>query len=812
MRCTQLMRIDYLMQDVRIAFRRMLHAPAFSAVTILTLALAIGANTTTFSALNQFLLRPLPVQRPDELVFLNRGVRGATQSYPNYVDFSARTRTMSGLLAYRIAPVALSQGTQSAHIWGYEATGNYFDVLGVHAMIGRTLTPDDDRRSAPHPVIVLSYAAWQTRFAGDPQIPGRTVKLNGLDYTIVGVAPKGFFGTELLLAPEFWVPMSMEPQIEPGNNWLDRTGTHNIMVAGRLKSGVTPRQAEADLNAIAAEIARTDRNSEGLKVHFTPIGLFGSVLRGPVVGFAAVLMALAGLVLLIACANISGMLLARANERRREISIRIALGAPRWKLIRQLLTESLLLSVSGAAAGILIAAWILRLIGAIRPPIDIPFGAFMPFDSRVLLFSVGLCFVTTLLFGIAPALQAAKVDVLSALKNQLSERFRRVQLRDLLVGAQVALSLVLLVSTVLVVRSLQRALTIDIGFNPRHAVAVSFDVGLSGYSEERGKAFERKLMEQLRALPGMDVVALSNWLPLGVGQSTTSAYAEGKPVPKVSERPSVYYYNVTPGYFRAMQTRLIAGRDFNARDRQGAPEVAIVNETFAQRLFPNEDPLGKRFRSGDQWIQIVGIVQDGKYQSMSESSELALFWPRAQRYDSFVTIVARSSLPEGDVLKMVRQAVQSLDPTLPLFQAGSLEEHLRFPLLPAHIAATMLGAFGVLAALLAATGVYGMLAYAISRRTREIGIRVAIGAARSNILSLVLRRAAILVATASAAGAGLALALGRFLAPVLYGVSPRDPSTYALALTLMAVIGFVACYVPATRALRIDPAVALRDE
>jgi predicted permease len=377
------------------------------------------------------------------------------------------------------------------------------------------------------------------------------------------------------------------------------------------------------------------------------------------------------------------------------------------------------------------------------------------------------------------------------------------------------LSVILLVGTVLVVRSLQRAITIDVGFNPRHAVAVTFDVSLNGYSEERGRAFEQRLMDQLTTVPGLESVALANWLPLGLAQSDSTVYAEGKPVPKAAEAPAASYYNVGPGYFRTMETRLLAGREFDAHDSPDSTRVAIVNEAFARRLFPNEDALGKRFRTNPvrtEWVQIVGIVQDGKYQSLNDNSALAMFWPRSQRYDGNMTVVARSSLPGGQVVRRIQQIVSALDPTLPFFQADTLEDHMRLPLMPARIAAIMLGAFGLLAIILAATGVYGMLAYAISRRTREIGIRVAIGASRSNIVQLVLRRATVILATASAIGAGLTLGVGRFFSPILYGVSPRDPLTYSVALGLMAAIGMIASYVPTRRALRIDPAAALRDE
>jgi predicted permease len=802
-----------MLQDIRLSLRRLAQTPGFTVVTVATLALAIGANTTTFSALNQFLLRPLPVERPNDLVFLNTG-RGISQSYPNYIDFRDSNRTLSGLIAYRIQPVGISHGGKNSNIWGYEASGNYFDVLGVRPILGRSFTPEDDQISSPRPVIVISYAAWQNRFAGDPSVIGQRVKLNGLDYTILGVAPRGFYGTEKLLTAEFWAPMAMEPQIEPGNNWLTNRATWNVWVLGRLKPGVTMLQAEADLNSVAASIAPASQFNIGMKIRLSAPGLIGTALRGPVTGFAAVLMALAGMVLLIACVNIAGILLARAADRRKEISIRLALGAPRWKLVRQLLTESLVLSIAGAGLGILIALWLLDLLRAFKMPLSIPAATSLPFDWRVLVFTVGICLLTTLLFGLAPAIHAARVDLVPGLKNQLSERFRRLQFRDLLVGAQVALSLVLLVGTVLVVRSLQRALTIDIGFNPRHAVAVVFDVGLNGYSKEQGQAFENRLMAQLDTIPGLDSFALANTIPLSISQSHTVVFAEGKPAPAPADAPSASFYAVSPGFFRTMQTRLIAGREFDQRDSASAAPVAIINQALARRLFPNEDPTGKRVSQGSNgpWKQIVAVVQDGKYDSLNDDSQPAIFWPRAQRYDSAMTIVARSSTPPADVLRRIQAAINSLDPTLPFFQADSLEGHLSLPLLPARIAAIMLGGFGVLAVILAATGLYGMLAYAVSKRTREIGIRIAIGASRGNVLSLVLRRAMFIVASASILGAVLALAAGRFFTPVLYGVSPRDPATYALSIALMAAIGAVACLIPARRALGIEAMAALREE
>ena len=803
-----------MLRDTKLAARRLGKTPGFTMVTVVTLALAIGANTTTFSALNRFLLRRLPVDRPQELITVAAG--SLTQSYPDYVDFRDRNRSLAGLVAYRIAPVALSQGGKNTYLWGYEATGNYFELLGVRALLGRAFTVEDDRRSSPHAVIVLSYASWQDRFGGDPNIIGKKVKLNKLDYSVAGVMPKGFFGTEILLAPEFWVPMSMEAQIEAGNSsWLDRRSTHNIWTLGRLKPGVSARQAESDLNAIAADLGHSYREDEGMKIRVSAPGLFGSFLRGPVLGFASVLVAIAGLVLLIACVNIAGMLLARSAERRREVAISLAIGASRGTLIRQLLIESLLLSVVGGTTGMLLAGWILRALAGFPIPGGLPGNTELPFDSTVFLFSASTCVLTTLLFGLAPALQAVRVDLLPALKNQISERFRKVQMKDLLVGAQVMLSVILLVATVLVVRSLQRALTIDVGFNPHHAVAVMFDTGLAGYDDAQGRAFEQRLNDRLKELRGVDSFALTSHLPLSLDQSNNTVYAEGKPIPKFFDATLAHHFIVTPGYFRTMQTRMLRGREFDVHDTPESARIAVVNESFAKKMFPGEDALGKRFRTNPartNWIQIVGIAQDGKYVSLNDTNDSAYFDARAQASTTEITVVARSTLSPDNVIHQIQHIVNDLDPAMPFFQAGSLEEYMSFPLMPARIAATMLGSFGLLAVVLAATGVYGMLAYAISRRTREIGIRVAIGAQRANILGLVLRRAALIVASASILGAGLALALGRYFTPILYGVSPKDPATYLSALALMGAIGLIASYVPTRRALGIDPSVALRDE
>jgi predicted permease len=807
--------MDLVLQDTRLAFRRLRQSPGFAVAAILTLALGIGANTTTFSAINKLILRPLPVERPQELVFLNTR-NGSNQSYPNYKDFRDRTRTLSGLAAYRIAPVAISQNGNNAHVWGYEVSGNYFEVLGVHAVLGRNLTPADDQKAGAHPVVVLSYASWQRRFAADPAIAGKTVKINGLGFTILGVMPRGFFGAELVFNPEFWVPIAMEAQIEPGNDWPESRDSWNIWTLGRLKPGVAQSQAEAELNTIAAQMIREHPKLEGMHILLSAPGLIGNALRGAVVGFASVLLGIAGLVLLIACTNLAGLLLARAADRRKEIAIRLALGASKGRLVRQLLIESLLLSVAGTTGGLLLADWFVAALAAWRPPVDFPLNTDFSLDYRVLAFTVAAGLLTTLLFGLVPALQAAKTDLAPALKNALfTERLRRWPLRELLVTTQIGLSVVLLIGTVLVVRSLQRALTIDIGFNPRNAVAVAFDLGLAGYDEARGSKFQRRLIEKVSTLPGIQSAGLANSLPLGLDQSSTSMFAEGKPTPTPSETPSANYYMVDPGYFRTMQTRFLAGRDFDLHDRAGARPVAIVNLAFANRLFPHENALGKRFRQGrdeGEWKEIVGIVEDGKYVSLNDGPNPVIFWPILQRYNSTTTVVARSSLPAWQVVGLIEKAVHGLDPTLPFYQGGSLDDHLRLPLFPARLAASMLGAFGVLAIVLAATGVYGVMAYAVSRRKREIGIRMAIGATSGQVMRLVLRRAAILLSIGTLVGALAALVIGNLFSPILYGVSPRDPATFALAALLMACVALAAGWLPARRAMSVQPASALRDE
>jgi predicted permease len=581
-----------------------------------------------------------------------------------------------------------------------------------------------------------------------------------------------------------------------------------------MKSDVASAQAEAELNTILAQLARDFRSLEGARIVLSPPGLPGKSLRNRVIGFASVLMGVAGLVLLIACTNLANLLLARSADRRKEIAIRLALGATKWRLLRQLLAESLMLSIAGAAGGLILAGWLVDLIASWRPPVDIPINFNFPLDRRVLLFTAAVGLLTTLLFGLAPAVQSAATELVSALKNaSFVTHFCRWQPRELLVTAQIALSVLLLVATAVVVHSLQRALAVNIGFNPRNAAAVGVDLGLAGYTETRGREFQQRLAVKVAALPGVQSAAVANTIPLSIDQSHTGVRRADKPEPKASALPFANYYIVDPGYFRSMQTRILSGRAFDAHDREHAPRVAIINRALAERLFPNENAVGGRLAGwGEGPAEIIGIAEDGKYDSLGDGGTPAVFWPILQHYHSTTLIIARSSLPSDQLVRMLQTAVRDLDPMLPFYQAGSLNDHLRFPLFPVRLAASMLGAFGGLAVVLAATGVYGAMAYAVSRRRREIGIRIAIGATHRQVMALVLRRTAILLSVGAVVGSSAALTIGDLVSPVLYDVSPRDPAAIAIACLLMSAVALTAAWLAAMRAARVEASSALRAE
>jgi predicted permease len=809
-----------LLQDLRYGARRLWKSPGFTLVAAVSLALGIGANTAIFSLVDTVLLRPLPVERPGELYklfgTLNNGADITIQSYPNYKDYRDRNEVFAGLLAYRFAPMSLSRGGDNQRVWGYLASGNYFDVLGVRPAAGRFFLPEEDRTLGSHPVAVLSHAAWQRRFGSDPSIVGRTITLNGRAFTVVGVAPEGFVGTEVAYAPEVWVPMMMVKEIEPGSDWVESRDSDNIFAVGRLKPGVTAQQAEVSLLALTRQLAAEHpKENEGRGVRLGPPGLFIPGIRDAVVTFAGVLMAVVVLVLLLACVNLANLLLARAAERRKEIAIRVALGATRTRLVRQLLTEGVLLAILGGALGLLLAAWINDLVMAIQLPTDIALFFDLRIDRRVLAFAAGLSLATGVVFSLLPALQSSKPDLVPALKDEAATAgFRRSRLRNALVVVQVALSLVLLVCAGLVLRSLNAAQRMRPGFNPENAVALSFDTGLQGYDEAKGRDFQRRVLERARSLPNVTSAALVYNLPLSINYNNSTIYAEGQPPATSSNLPLAIPNYVSPGYFQTMGIQL-RGRDFTEHDNKTETRVAIVNETFARKFFPNQDAVGRRFNfSGPEqpYWEVVGVAADGKYESLGEAPRPAFFRPLLRDYNTTVTLVARTATEPRAVVTELRREVQLLDPSLPLFDVKTLSEHMSIPLFPARMAAAALGSFGLLALALAAIGIYGVMSYVVAGRTREIGLRMALGADRRAVLRLIVGQGMALALTGLAAGLVFAFALARLLQGLLYGVSPADPATFAGISLLLALVAFTACYVPARRATRVDPMEALRHE
>ena len=809
-----------LFQDLRYGARQLLKRPGFTFLAIVSMALGIGANTAIFSLVDTVAFRPLPVKNPSELQqlygTLHNGADYTLQSYLNYKDYRDRNQVFAGLMAYRISVASLSHNGNNVRIWGTMASANYFDVLGVPPLLGRGFLPEENQTPNSHPVIVLSHACWQKRFGADPAIVGRTVLVNNVPFTVVGVARKGFIGTDVAYAPEFWTPLMMASVIEPGTNSLESRASDNIFVVGRLKPGITKAQAEASLRALTFEMGKEHpTENAGRGIELIPPGLFIPDIRNSVFAFTAVLGAVGFLVLLLACVNLANLLLARATERRKEIAIRLAVGASRRRLIRQLMTESVMLSLAGGIFGVLVAAAINRIVQRVDFPIDIALVFDLRIDWRVLSYTLGLSVLTGMLFSLIPALQSSKPQLVPALKDETSMAgFRRSRLRNALVVAQVTLSLVLLISAGLIVRSLQAAQRMRPGFNPENAVAFSFDVGLQGYDETKGRALQKQALERIQTLPGIEAAALVDNIPLSLNYNSSTIYIEGQPPTPASQLPLAIPSSVTPDYFRTMGISL-RGRDFTDQEDKLEHRVAIVNETFAKKFFPGQDPVGKRFNfsgADKPFWEIIGVCGDGKYNSLGEEPKAAFFRPQWRDYSTAVSLVARTKGDPKTVLGAMQREMRNLDPTLPLYGMKTLKDHMKIPLFPAKIAAGALGSFGVLALVLAAVGIYGVMSYVVAGRTREIGLRMALGAQTGNVRSLILRQGMTLALIGSLIGLAIAFGATRLLKSVLYGVDAMDPITFIGVTFLLATVALLACWIPARRASHVDPMIALRAE
>lgn len=806
--------------DLRYSLRLVRKQPGFTSAVVITLALGIGANATIFTWIKAVLLEPLPgIERPDDLVEVwgaTRNNSALSLSYLDYLDLRDRNETLSGLAAHQVLAMNLGHEGKPERVRGAIVSGNYFEVLGVSPLIGRTFLPEEDRTPNAHPVVVIGHGLWQRRFGADPHVVGRRITLNDRDFTIIGVTPKAFGSPFAGAALDVWTPVMMKDYVARPHFSLTDRGSRWLMVMGRLRPGATLDQARANVASIARDLERTypQTNDEmGLAVYSRTASPFS--FKQSVQSALATLMAAVAVVLLIACANVANLLLGRAASRQREIAVRLALGGSRWRLARQMLTESLVLASLGAVIGLVVAFWTARSLSAFLPP----FGTPLSFDTRpdgvVFAFTFALTVITTILCGLAPTLHASKPDLVPALKDQtatIERGVRKMSLRHTLVVAQIALSMVTLVSAGLLVRSLREAYQANPGFNPDRVLLASFDPFLSGYDESRGREFYRQLVDRVGSVPAVESATFARRLPLTLSGIAFATVVIDGHAPARGEDMRFNYETVGPDYFRTMGIPLVAGRDMDERDREGTQRVVVINETMAQRFWPRGDALGRRVKVADHWLEIVGIAKDVKNRSLSEPPQPFFYLPLFQDYRSNMILVARTRVEPEEMFGAVQQEVAALDPEMPVFDPTTLQEHIGVSLYRQRMAATLLSIFGLLALLLAAIGLYGVMAYAVSQRTRELGIRIAVGATHENVVKLILRQALILSAGGIAAGVIGALLLTRFLVHLLYGVGPADPVTFAVIPLVLLGVALAAGYVPARRAIKIDPMIALRSE
>jgi len=815
---TQEWRIDMLVQDIRFALRLLVRRPAFTVLAVVTLGLGIGANATIFSWVEALVWRPLPgVADGERIVAVHAATRTRSNlsiSYPNFADFrDRRPSSVEGLLCYSLQAATLREGNQADRAWGVLVSGNYFDVLGVRAAYGRTFSPEEDRTPGTHPVAVLSHRFWERRFGSDPTVVGRTVLLNERAFTVVGVAAAGFQGTNIGVAVDLWVPMMMQSAIVPGDR-LNARGNGWLKVLARLAPGATVGDAQAGLAVVAGHIADAYPGTAVRGVAVYPLWRAPQEASGMMAPVLAVLMAVVGIVLFIACANIASLLLARASSRQREIAVRLAVGATRWRLLRQLLTENTLLALLGGLAGVALARWTAGSLVWFLPPTPFPLLVDAGIGPRVLLFSMALSLGTALVFGLAPALQTTRTNLVPALKDSgggAGRPARRGLFRQGLVVVQVTLSLVLLVTAGLFLRTLQNAQAVDPGFSLRNGVIATVDLLPAGYDATRGPAFFRSLLETASSVPGVSGASLIDQVPLHLGGSDTAGEIEGYTRAK-DEEIALYYSRVAPRYFETMGIPLVAGRVIDERDGPGTPDVIVVNETAARRYWRGRNPIGGRVRFGKETVQVVGVVRDGKYQTLNEAPRPFIYFPLYQAYRPGVTLVVRSDADPRGLMASIEKRIRALDPRVPVFDVQTMAEHLQLSVFMVRMAAVLLGMFGVMALLLATTGLYGVLAHLVSQRTHEIGVRMALGAGRWTIVGFVIRQGLLVTAIGLALGVLAAAAVTRLVASQLIGVGPLDPISYLATLALLTAVALLACYLPARRAARQDPLEALRWE
>ncbi|HTV60413.1 MAG TPA: ABC transporter permease [Verrucomicrobiae bacterium] len=810
-----------LLQDIQYSWRLIAKAPGFAALAILTLALGIGANTTIFSWINWALLNPVPgVAKPGEILSLTQGKQGDTSlgfSYPDLEALRDGQKSFSGITGAIFAPMSLTSQSKPERIWGMVATANYFDVLGVRPILGRGFLPEEDEKPGGAPVAVISYRLWQRNFGGRADIVGQSIEINRQSYTIVGVTPPEFRGSQTGMRFDIWVPVMMVAQVMPGNDMLHDHHTFWLFAFGRLKPGVKPETAQEEMTLLLKREAKNypeeHRGHDSVTVYplwrnpFSVNFFFALLLP--------ILMTIAGLVLLLACANVANLMLVRSVGRRREIAIRMSLGASRWRLVRQLLVESLMLALGGGGVALLITLWTSGTLTKFMPPMDFPLSLDVQPDRTVLLATLVISALTGVIFGILPALRASSVAPVSVLKEETGTASggpRKARLASGLVVAQISLSVLLLICAGLFIRSFLSAQFIQTGFNAHNVAIASFDLFTAGYSEAGGAEFDRQLVAKIETLPGVQSAALTTRLP-GLGPDSTRVTPEGY-VLRGNESMETPVAVVTPNFFRTLQISLVEGRDFTLEDTPGAQRAIIVNEAFVNRYWPKQEALGKRVKSDltNEWFTVVGVASDCKMTGLTDKPVPFVYLPLYQVYRPAVIGTARVNGNPLAFAGLIEKTIHAQNAGLAVFDGDSLESNEQINSFPQRIAGTFVGAFGLLALVLAAVGIYGVTAYTTRQRTHEIGIRMVLGASKEEILRLVLGRGFRLTLAGVALGLFAALGLTRYLSGLLLGVKSTDLFTFSIVAILLCGVALVACLVPARRAMRVDPMVALRHE
>jgi len=811
--------IENVLQDVHFGLRMLRRNPGFSALAILCLVLGIGSNAAVFSWVEGILLHPYPaVAHQERLLMLAATRRGEAGyngfSWPDFLDLQRSCTLCDAVIAEKIVGVTLSIGDRAESGAGSLVSSNYFDAMGVRPILGRGFEADEDFGRNGHPVTVISYQLWQNRFKGDPGIVGKTQVLNGIPHTIVGVAPKGFYGTFIGYSWKLWVPISMQERFEPGGYKMENRGERWIEGFVRMKPGVTVEQVQAEASAVAERLENSyPATNRGLGIKVLPLWkapFNGASFMLPTLGIA---LGIGVFVLLIVCANVSNLLLVRFFARRHEISARLALGAARGRVLQQLFTEGLILSVIGAAGGILLAYWCRNLLVVLIPPRSGPI--FLPgqMDWRVLVLSAGVCLISTVLFALVPVLESSKVDLASALKSESGSVIGargRARVRAGLVVVQVSLSFVLLVGACLVVLSLEKIRTGSPGFSTDGVLSTAVNLMAAGYDTPRAKNFQDALIDRVQAIPGIESAAYGRVAPLGYRDYTEAPIAVEGYQSAANEQPMLSYNEVGPSYFATMGIPLISGREFTRADNETSPPVAIVNEAMVTQYWHGENPVGKRFQVNGRWMQVVGVAKVSKYRSIMEAPKAFFYVPLRQNFAPTTGLVLRTQQPADAITRALAREVHALDPDLAPYAVITMHEQIERSTSGQHAAVMLLSIFGILAVVLATIGLYGVLSYAVSQSTRELGLRMALGARGSDLLRIVISQGLSLTATGIIVGATIALAGTRLLGYLLYKVSPRDPLAFGSAFAVMIVAALAACFVPALRATRTDPVRALR--